>query len=215
MNNTLALAFFVKNEAHCITHMLDSVFGAGKPVDEIVLLDTGSTDETLRVFEEYMVTHDFKNYRIYKAGLIGFGDTRTITAHLCKSDWILMLDADETIDNFDEVRVLVDSNLSQAYALPRKRWLDLEKTKQTELEAYPDWQVRLFSNSKKHKFRRDLHEEFTGTAVCNIEHKLVINHFQDVFKDEARKKERDKLYQTLAPKAKVHVHGGKPNENNS
>jgi len=40
----------------------------------------------------------------------------------------------------------------------------------------------------------------------------VIEHFQDVFKNRARRRERDELYEKLAKQAGVHVVGGKPLE---
>jgi hypothetical protein len=82
-------------------------------------------------------------------------------------------------------------------------------TRQTEIEAYPDWQVRFFQNNRSYMFRRALHEEFHGGIVTEIDKGICIHHFQDVFKDAARNKEREELYSKLAPIAGVTLHGGK------
>lgn len=206
-NTTITLASFVKNEAHCLEHMLTSIKDY---VDEIVIVDTGSTDNTVEVANKY-------TKRVYQIGFTDFGKIRTLTAHLAKMQWVLMLDADEILEGGQLLKSLVQKPTNvlewkekEALAFPRKRWLDLAMTQQTEIEAYPDWQVRFFRNEIHHIYRRALHEEFHGGIVELMDKGITIHHFQDVFKDEARKQERDRLYQTLAPLAKVTIHGGKP-----
>jgi len=209
---TISLCTFIKNEEHCIEHMFKSVLGW---VDEVVVLDTGSTDRSVEICKDY-------DARVYEVGFSDFGKIRTLSAHLGSCDWILMLDADETLsypDKLQDVLKLTDvfddekTKPVEAIGLPRKRWLDLEMTEQVELEAYPDLQVRLFQNYSHFGFRRALHEEFYGGAVTPVlEDGPVINHFQDVFKDEIANKVRRELYEKLAPAAGVRIDGGKPIE---
>jgi len=202
---TISLCTFVKNESHCIGHMFDSVCSY---VDEIVVVDTGSTDNTIEICKEY-------GARVYKIGFVDFGSLRTITAHLAREPWILMLDADETLDGSEHLRNIVYSIVcnEEAVALPRKRWLDLEKTRQTELEAYPDWQVRLYKNNINYIWKRELHEYFDGAAVFHLKPKnpwtLTIDHFHDVYKSKEDLVKRQILYEQLAKKAKVTIEGGK------
>jgi len=198
----VALSCFVKDEENCIEHMLGSVI---EFVEEIVILDTGSEDRTIEICRDF-------GARVYEVGFTDFGKMRTIAAHLVRSEWILQLDADESLSNPHLLAGLIRQNKSNAYALPRKRWLDLEMTNQTELEAFPDWQVRLFRNRPEYTWKRELHEYFHGTSVMHIDNGIVINHFQDVFKDWQKKIKRHKLYKELAKKAKVNIDGGKPIE---
>lgn len=199
--NKISLCTFVKNEELCITHMLKSV---SEFVEEIIIVDTGSFDNTLKICK------DFPKTRVYEIGFTDFGKIRTITAHLAKQPWILLLDADETLSNPEKLIELASVEEVEAYALPRKRWLDLAMTQQTETEAYPDWQVRFYKNDPRYIWKRELHEYFDGGVVTHKEDGPVINHFQDVFKDEIRKKEREMQYSFLALQAGVSVHGGKP-----
>ena len=85
---TVSAALIVKNEAEIITRCLDSV----RPlVDEIVVYDTGSTDDTVticraagaRVFEGYW-DDDFSR-------------ARNAALAECRGDWVLSIDADETV----------------------------------------------------------------------------------------------------------------------
>ena len=205
----ITLATFVKNEEHCIEHMIKSV---AKYVQELVVVDTGSTDRTMEICKDY-------GARIYQIGFTDFGNLRTITAHLCRSDWVLMLDADESLSNPHLLAGLIRQNESLAYAFPRKRWLDLDMIKQTEIEAYPDYQVRLFKNypqpldpddpNRCITWRRELHEEFNGGVVSFEDNGPVIHHFQDVFKDNEANRIRKELYERLSKKAGVSLHGGK------
>jgi glycosyltransferase involved in cell wall biosynthesis len=204
--NEISLCTFVKNEEHCLAHMLDSVKDY---VHEIIVLDTGSTDKTIEIAKSYTT-------EVYGAKFTNFGDIRTRCLKLASKPWILMLDADETLTRPDLLQKLTKTfdkeqeKYVEAVALPRKRWLDVAMTQQTEIEAYPDWQVRLFKNDPRFCFRRELHEEFHGGYVTHLDVGATINHFQDVFKDAKRNEERTKLYSELAELAKVTIHGGKP-----
>jgi len=207
----ISLCIFVKNEA---LHIRDCIESVRPVVAEIVVVDTGSTDDTVKICREF-------TDRIYSVGFSDFGSIRTLTAHLALYPWVLMLDADERIDSTDwsklgelinqpsavqgdnmeldkDENVVIDS-----WALPRKRWADIWMHKQVELEAYPDWQVRLFRNyidGARIGYERRVHETITG---CRRTEKAAegptIHHFQNVYKDaeslQARQESYTKLYE--------------------
>lgn len=197
----IGLCTFVKNEAHCIKHMVGSV---APYISEWVVLDTGSTDGTQKLCREM-------GARVYETGFIDFGKARTLAAHLCRKPWVLMLDADETLTGANRLKDIIKTYRSFAYGIPRRRWLDLKMTQQTEMEAYPDLQVRLFANDPAFRWCRELHEYFDGAPVEDLEEAefgVRINHFQDVFKDNKANQIRRELYEKLAKKAGVTVDGG-------
>lgn len=207
----ISLCTFVKNEEACIQQMIRSVIDE---VDEIILVDTGCTDLTLlRVkeivdyYNSFSPEYPFIELKIHKMEFTNFGDIRTKTAHLATRPWILMLDADEELSYPQMLKQVVNQG-SDAYAFPRRRWLDLEKKQQTELEAYPDWQVRFFKNNKSFVWKRELHEYFHGAAVHHLSMGPIIEHFHDVYKSTERLIERERLYKSLAKQAGVTVEGG-------
>lgn len=82
-----SVCMLTKNSSRTIKDSLSSLTF----VEEVVILDTGSTDETLAI------ARSFSNTIIYEAPFTGFGDLRNRAAAFAKNDWILALDSDEEI----------------------------------------------------------------------------------------------------------------------
>lgn len=94
--STLSLAMIVKNEEANLPRCLASVQGL---VDEIVVVDTGSTDYTMAIAES------FGAKRSSFAWIDDFSAARNESLRRCTGDWILVLDADEAIDPRDHARI--------------------------------------------------------------------------------------------------------------
>ncbi|GAX60017.1 glycosyltransferase [Candidatus Scalindua japonica] len=95
-NPTLSLCMIVKNEEYFLPMCLDSVKDY---IDEIVIVDTGSTDKTIEIAESYnakIYHHPWEN---------SFSKARNYSLKYATSDWILILDADEEIDKEDAHRL--------------------------------------------------------------------------------------------------------------
>jgi glycosyltransferase involved in cell wall biosynthesis len=85
-NPKLSLAMIVKNEARCLPRCLESVKGI---VDEMVVTDTGSTDDTANIARGF-------GARVSSFAWIGdFAAARNFALGQTTGDWILVLDADE------------------------------------------------------------------------------------------------------------------------
>ena len=205
----ISLCMFVKNEERNLRDCIESV----KPiVAEIIIVDTGSTDETVALAKQL-------TSRVYEVPFNDFGSIRTLTAHLADYSWVLMLDGDERLDprEWDKVAQLISvpepvpgdkgeldtegNVIIDSYAWPRKRWADTWMRKQVDTEAYPDWQVRLFRNHyfrDKITFRRRVHETVSG-CVKTIEcpDGPTIHHFQNVEKGTSALEARQLLYTRL------------------
>lgn len=91
----LSVVIITLNEGHVIGNTLQSLTGL---TDDIVIVDSGSTDDTLEVCRRFNAT-------ILQPGWKGYGANKNIGIDAAKHDWILNLDADEAID--DELAIAI------------------------------------------------------------------------------------------------------------
>jgi len=85
----ISIAMIVKNEEVMLEQCLMSV----KEADEIIIIDTGSTDNTIKIASKYTD----KIYTDYK-WRDNFAEARNYANSKCTGDWILVLDADEELE---------------------------------------------------------------------------------------------------------------------
>ncbi len=115
---------------------LDDCLASLSFCDEIVLLDSGSTDATRDIAARHgarVHVEPFKGYSLQKQSAI---DKAT-------HDWVLLLDADESIT--PEGRAVIEEELlaprASGYRLPRHEWLFW---RWPHAGTRPNWQLRLF-----------------------------------------------------------------------
>ena len=94
---TISLCMIVKNEEQVLARCLDSVSGIA---DEIIIVDTGSTDKTQEIARQY-------TQRVYSfAWIDDFSAARNYSFALAKSDFCMWLDADDVILPEDREKLL-------------------------------------------------------------------------------------------------------------
>ena len=101
-------AFIIaKNEASRIGRAINSI---KKIVDEIIVIDSGSTDDTVKVVKNLGVKVIFNEWR-------GYVKQKSFGENLCKHDWILNIDADEELSQElqDEIEFIFASNNQDHY----------------------------------------------------------------------------------------------------
>lgn len=133
---TLAAALIVKNEAENLRQCLETVAGW---VDEIVIMDSGSSDDTLAIAQSF-------GAKIFtNTDWPGFGKQRQLTQNHVQSDWILWLDADERVTPTlrDEILgMLRDPPAATVFAMPRLSWAFGRFIRHSGW--YPGYVVRLY-----------------------------------------------------------------------
>jgi glycosyltransferase involved in cell wall biosynthesis len=124
-------------------------------VDEIVVLDSHSTDRTEQICREY-------TDKVHQCDFQGFGKLRNRALELVTHDWVLSLDADEraTEELRDEIRTeLARGPRADAFFVPRKnfflgRWI-------RHGGWYPDYRQPQVFNKHRMRYREDMvHEGF-------------------------------------------------------
>lgn len=158
----ISICILTKNSAATLRETLDSV----QAFPEVLILDTGSTDETVSIAKKY------PNAKILKAEFSGFGDLRNEGASLAKNDWIFALDSDEVLS-----AALIQEILSlsldpvYAYTMPRKNFLNKKWIK--GCGWYPDKVARLY-NRKRTKFcPAKVHESLETSSLIALKNPLL------------------------------------------
>jgi len=214
----LSLAMIVKDEEDRIGHCLASVQGL---VDEIVVLDTGSTDRTAEIARglgAQVAVHSWTG---------DFSQARNAALARCTGDWILVLDADEAIDGLDHavIRKALEAPGIQAYHLWLRDYfrsgafIGISGAVQRNTGPYREGAdfshqqsyraVRLFRAQTEPVFRGRVHElaemyfQEKGLPIAQLE--AVIHHFGKV---DAQRDQRKQLEYTRLAKLEVEAHPG-------
>ncbi|WP_256759106.1 glycosyltransferase [Cohnella sp. WQ 127256] len=170
MDKLLSLCMIVKNEEKVLARCLESVQGF---VDEIIVVDTGSTDQTKAIALQYTDhIYDFE-------WINDFSAAKNEAIRRATSQWILVLDADEYLDTDqkDELRTFLsktDSDLPIGYVLPIYNFIEtIQSGKFLESTA-----VRLFPNSPNLYFERPIHEQlvYRNGEIINKNYPLTLFH---------------------------------------
>ena len=112
--NTLPVSAFIiaRNEADRISRAIESVRDW---VDEVIVIDSGSTDDTVALSEQLGARVVFNAWE-------GYGQQKVFGEGLCRNDWLLNIDADEEISEQlgAEIRALFANGepARQAYTVP-------------------------------------------------------------------------------------------------
>lgn len=148
MPESLSAVIITHNAARQLEACLQSVAFA----DEILVVDSGSTDETVTLAQQH-------GARILHQDWLGYGPQKRFAAAAAANRWVLSLDADERVS--DELRDAIQRELRAprfpAYAMARRnrfmgRWLK-------HGEGYPDWSVRLFNREQANWTEDAIHEK--------------------------------------------------------
>lgn len=142
--NSLSVCIICKNEEFSIRQCLDSVVDIA---DEIIIVDTGSTDATLNIANQYtsnIYTYNWNN---------NFSDARNFSLSKATKDWILVIDCDEQLLPItkNKLSILLSDTHVNAYCI--NILLPIDEC----FEKIP--MCRLFRNNNGYKYKNKLHEQ--------------------------------------------------------
>jgi len=168
---TLSVIVITKNEEKSIRDCLESVVWA----DEIIVVDSGSTDNTVAICHEY-------TSKVFVTGWPGFGAQKNRALEMATCDWVLSLDADERVtpELQAEIRTAIDypgNNI--AFKMPRLSSYCGRYMRHSGW--WPDYIIRLFRRGKA-QFTNDLvHEHLIAHgAVETLSNPLIHNSFDNL-----------------------------------
>ncbi|WP_339808698.1 glycosyltransferase [Paenibacillus sp. FSL R7-0337] len=151
----ISLCMIVKNEADNLARCLRSVRGT---VDEIIIVDTGSTDATRQIARSF-------GARIINYPWNGdFAAARNAGLALAQGTWILVLDADEELEpgSREELLVCAKHTEYEAFFVRIHNHQGTERASQT-LTVNPI--LRMFKNRPNYRFSGIIHEQIAAVIV--------------------------------------------------
>lgn len=166
MTAKLSVTMITLNEEVNIRRTLESVQWA----DEIVVLDSGSTDRTVEICREF-------TDKVYHQDWLGFGRQKNAAIDKANGDWILSLDADEPVEPelAAEIREIIGSpGANEGYQVPRKtfflgKWI-------RHGGWYPDYNLRLFRKGKGRFEERKVHEAIRVDGLVGHTRNAILHY---------------------------------------
>lgn len=161
----ISLCMITKDEEKSLPSCLQSV---KNHVDEMIIVDTGSTDNTCHIALEYGTKIFHLKWKD------DFSEARNFALEKAKGDWILFLDADEVLENGELLRPLVekaDHDLTGFLF----HILNYSDEKLTQIER--SHSLRLFRNTPDLRFFGAIHEQLPVQDKMVAMTDLVIHHY--------------------------------------
>jgi len=176
----------VKNEEANLGRCLESV---KRVADEIIIVDTGSTDRTVEIARQYgakIFTHQWDD---------DFAAARNASLRSATSGWILVLDADEALAEEDQgrLRALLRRDGPTAYLLNIVSPVDDSRSRHAVINAFP----RLFRNRPGIQFEGRIHEQvspsiaWVGGTVSPSEIRVHHRGYHGLWVDLSAKRQRN------------------------
>ena len=167
----LTVTVITRDEAANIPAALQSVSWA----DEIVVVDSGSTDDTVAIAKQFATRVEVRDWPGYSA-------QKNYAASLASNDWILSIDADERVtpELATEIRTLLATTpAARGYRVPRVAWYLGRWIRSTDW--YPDYQLRLYDRRAGQWNGRPVHESIDlPETPGRLRHELQHYPYRDI-----------------------------------
>lgn len=153
----ISVTILTKNSQRYISEVLSSL----SQFNEVLVYDTGSTDNTLSIAAK------FSNVTIYQEPFIGFGPTHNKASAAAKNDWILSVDSDE-VPSEEMLKEISVTNLDPGtvYSFSRHNYFNGKFIKWCGW--YPDCRPRLY------------HRNHTSFSLDQVHEGVLIKGFKVV-----------------------------------
>ena len=165
----------VKNEEENLPRCLNSV---ANMVDEIIIVDTGSTDRTVEIAKKY-------GAKVYHHTWEGnFSKSRNYSLKYATCDWILILDADEELSKEDAPRlkeIVKDNNYTVISFVIKNKFKDSTQ------ESYANM-IRLFKNFSGIYYEGIVHNTIKYSGKCLGSSLSIIHHGYNLSEDKMEEK---------------------------
>lgn len=181
----LSACLIVKNEAMFLPRCLESIRSF---VDEIIVVDTGSDDDTVRIARSHGAQVS------YFAWADDFSAARNESLRHAKGDWILYIDADETIDTENAARIRRVITQKDIMAVTIRQCIP-QQDGNIATAFYSEY-CRLFRRHPAIRFEGKIHEQILpaierqgGRVLCTD---IVIHHWAYAASEEKKQRRAER-----------------------
>jgi len=214
---SISLAMIVKDESEQLADCLTGIHGLA---DQIRIVDTGSSDNTIEIARQFKADISFFIW------CDDFSAARNESLRGCKSDWIFILDADERIapQDIPKIRALTDGAQIFCYRFTTRNYTNTASVSEFHRCSpddpyaqgfagwYPSTKVRLFPNNSGARFEGRIHELVNASLESHrirpVECEVPIHHYP-YLKSPERILQKQEMYLDLGRK-KVKAHPDDP-----
>jgi glycosyltransferase involved in cell wall biosynthesis len=168
---TLAVIIIAKDEERNIRRCLESVQFA----DEVIVLDSGSTDKTVAIAKEY-------TENVFSTDWLGYGVQKQRALLKARSEWVLNLDADESVSDAlrQEIIQAMSSNTADAFRIAIQMHFYNQPLKYS---SSPKRHIRLFRRANAQYSNDIVHEKIilpSDVRIGKIKKSIMHHSFSDV-----------------------------------
>lgn len=188
----LSISMIVKNEEKYLDRTLKALVPLMQEVEsELIIVDTGSTDNTVDIAKKYTKNVFFKEW----TG--NFAEMRNESIKHAKGEWILILDADEELVDYSNFIDFINSDKASKYktgVVQLKNFVNESLTKSTDAPM-----PRLFKNEKNFKYTGRIHEQplFQNPVYNPVNGIMLFNHYGYIYEDESIRQRKMKRNEEL------------------
>jgi glycosyltransferase involved in cell wall biosynthesis len=150
----------------------DCIRSAQRVCDEVLVVDSLSTDATVSIAESL-------GARVLRQAYLGDGPQKAFAVPYAKNDWILSLDADERLDEdcVSEMRKLDLSKIDKTYSFKRKNFVGDKWIKAAGF--YPDRVIRLYNRQTAKYLPKKAHSKVTGASIIHLKGHILHQTYKD------------------------------------
>lgn len=162
----ISVTILTKNNQKTLREVLEAL----KDFSEVLIYDTGSTDETLQIVKS------FPNVRVEERPFVGFGPTHNLASGMAKYDWILSIDSDEVVTpELAKEILMLRLQKGKVYSFPRHneykgKWIKW-------CGWHPDRQIRLYNRTDTKFTDAQVHERIISDHLEEVKLSAPLRHY--------------------------------------
>lgn len=207
LGSTVTANIICKNNSKSILFCLSSLIDS---VDEVIVIDTGSTDQTQRIVRDFLNKEQIPFKLIQEPEFKGYSYHRNQAIKESQGDWILVIDSDEFLSQ--ELSQLIPKLVKSKYYAGYKffrRWIQkinsdtIEYISTKQFKGRYKSNLRVFRKSPITQYRGEIHEAIFGLERKRMdlisEEMGCIYHLDVAINDKASREQKVKNRENLKP----------------